>query len=292
MQNAENRQRAQLMLRCLMAPLTSPDAPGWRLRLFLGGQVAFRWPRPDSGLIPAQVVVERGMVPIGELISKAASSGHREAQRFGKLLEHCPVEEGSADVVALLHFAWESSEELGLSLLQQLLRALGFALDARVMATATGGDELAPGFSITAEGIDCTNMYRLDSILKQYVDGTTALFADARFHSVCADKSRVGGQALQNGAIVLPNNTGARMVPQASRGARASPVGSSGPHLSGRLPRSLSSVESISFPPGEIRPHRILLLNLIYTDDWWAEKSRGKTLPECESGLSVPLPSV
>lgn len=215
MQDASNQGRAEFVLAALLQALPPRGHPGWRLRLLCCEHVDFRWPRPDDGSTPAEVVVIDGMVPIAELLEIATSSRHAGARSMERLFRNVPNENGVISLLDFVGHAWKAStSSAGLSLLKQLVRNIGLQLDAQIIGSAGEEVILPASFDLQNLGCDFGSSYKLDRFLHTYVQGTRSMFSGGLFHSVCADKSRVGGQGLQDGAIVRLDNVGAWMVPQ------------------------------------------------------------------------------
>lgn len=224
LQSEENQERARLLLAAFTLIL---DKAEFQLVLFADSEVRLQWPRPSCGRSPFRVVVVDGKFKVQDMLQRCRQAGGQEAHLFESALATSLGETGEfATLTDLMFGAWATSGSVvGRSLLSQVVHSLGEQIDGRLISDCKGQSEdvLPPGYSVTLEGLDLESDYKLDRYLHKYVMATSSHFEGQKFHSVCVDKSRVGTQALQVGAIVGPDNKAAWMVPQASFGAPGLP---------------------------------------------------------------------
>lgn len=193
------------------------------------------------GKNPVSIVLRDGFFEIEDLARACRAHANPEASAFIDLVVAVAGSAvGLCHIGELLSGAWQASTSgAGESLLAQLVHQLGHRLDAIVVHASAGGCDsgdgqgtlppLPAGDALVLEDTDFSSDYKLDRALFKYVQATREACAGTIVHSVAADKSRVGLQAVMCGALVLPDNRAAWLVPQVFLGTPAPPPFPIGP---------------------------------------------------------------
>lgn len=246
-----SREAARSLLLSILEPLR-----GWlfSLELLLADCVEERWPRPcggDGATIVAKVDGNMN-VDMTKFESLAAEGLGAERDLAGCVM-HLVGGKKIVSLVELVRLLWTQVRTAwGLAMLTQLVHEVGKRIDERLVHLACGAPLEGSQCSTKVEilPLDLASDYKLDHALRRYIGASEAAMAGGLFHSICADKSRVGTVGLQVGAIVNSSNVAAWLVPQAFGGPPGGLIrdwGAAGPDFPRHGIRGLQSGISISF---------------------------------------------
>ena len=201
---AEDRARALSILGALLQPLATRDAV--RLKIFMGKETTYRWPRPPAGTHPAILYIDAGVVDVSRPLQDASLTG-QPGKAWSKELGSALGGQRQVSILEFLRAAFSRRKGPLQSLCCQVVQELGALLDTALAAASQIG-ELCAGLTISTPELDLDNACQLELDLVRYREGSLqeAAGGHLQYLSCPTDKSRVFGMGIANCCFVKPNN--------------------------------------------------------------------------------------